>query len=117
MRSLAQRIASSAGTIAGIVRKELLQVRQDRRMLGISLVAPILQVLLLGYTATTDIKDSGMVVRDQDRTAESRDLIREFTTSGYFVHEYSVDRDADSTGGSKRATRRWGSSIPPEFRS
>ena len=95
MRSLAQRIASSAGTIAGIVRKELLQVRQDRRMLGISLVAPILQVLVLGYTATTDIKYSVMVVRDQDRTAESRDLIREFTTSGYFVHEYSVDRDAD----------------------
>lgn len=95
MRSLAQRIASSAGTIAGIVRKELLQVRQDRRMLGISLVAPILQVLVLGYTATTDIKYTVMVVRDQDRTAESRDLIREFTTSGYFVHEYSVDRDAD----------------------
>ncbi len=115
MRSLAQRITSSAGTIAGIVRKELLQVRQDRRMLGISLVAPILQVLVLGYTATTDIKYSVMVVRDQDRTAESRDLIREFTTSGYFVHEYSVDRDADLDRRIEQGDASVGLVIPRNF--
>ncbi len=115
MRSLTQRIASSAGTIAGIVRKELLQVRQDRRMLGISLVAPILQVLVLGYTATTDIKYSVMVVRDQDRTAESRDLIREFTTSGYFVHEYSVDRDADLDRRIEQGDASVGLVIPRNF--
>ena len=115
MRSLAQRFAASAGTIAGIVRKELLQVRQDKRMLGMSLVAPILQVLVLGYTATTDIKYSVMVVHDQDRTAESRDLIREFTTSGYFVHEYSVDRDADCDRRIERGDASVGLVIPPKF--
>ncbi len=90
MSTFVQRFAASAGIVAGIVRKELLQVRQDRRMLGISLVAPLLQVLVLGYTATTDIKYSVMVVHDQDRTAESRELIREFTTSGYFRGDASV---------------------------
>lgn len=115
MRSLAQRMAASAGTIAGIVRKELLQVRQDKRMLGISLVAPVLQVLVLGYTATTDIKYSLMVVHDQDRTAESRDLIREFTTSGYFVHEYSVDREADLDRRIESGDATVGLTIPPGF--
>jgi ABC-2 type transport system permease protein len=115
MSTFVQRFAASAGIVAGIVRKELLQVRQDRRMLGISLVAPLLQVLVLGYTATTDIKYSVMVVHDQDRTAESRELIREFTTSGYFLHEYSVDRDADLDRFIERGDASVGLVIPPGF--
>ena len=63
-----------------IVRKELLQVRHDRKMLGVSIAAPVLQVLLLGYAATTDITNSDLVVCDQDRTQESREFIREFTS-------------------------------------
>ena len=73
-----------------IVKKEFYQVRQDRRMLGISIAAPILQVLLLGYAATTDIRYSNMVICDEDRTEESRALIRRFTTSGYFIQQYNV---------------------------
>jgi ABC-2 type transport system permease protein len=77
--------------IGEIIRKEFYQIRQDRRMLLVSIMAPILQVLLLGYAATTDIRNSTMVVCDMDRTAESREVVRQFTTSGYFVHRYSVD--------------------------
>jgi len=67
-----------------IVKKEFYQIRQDRRMLGISVAAPILQVLLLGYAATTDIRYSNMVICDEDRTEESRALIRRFTNVGVF---------------------------------
>ena len=74
-----------------IVKKEFYQIRQDRRMLGISVAAPILQVLLLGYAATTDIRYSNMVICDEDRTEESRALIRRFTTSGYFIQQYNVN--------------------------
>ena len=89
--SLQGRFRSSARIIGEMVRKEFYQIRQDRRMLGISLAAPILQVILLGYAATTDIKFSTMAVCDLDRTAESRAFVREFTTSGYFVHGWTVD--------------------------
>lgn len=115
MTSLARRVAASARTIGEIVRKELLQVRQDKRMLGVSLVAPVLQVLVLGYTATTDIKYGLMVVHDQDRTAESRNLILEFTTSGYFVHEYSVERGADLDRSIAGGDAAVGLVIPPGF--
>lgn len=81
----------SVQVIGEIIRKEFYQIRQDKRMLGVSVMAPILQVLLLGYAATTDIKNSTMVVCDLDRTAESRRLAQEFTTSGYFIYKYSVD--------------------------
>ena len=115
MRSFARRSAASAGTIAGIIRKELLQVRQDRRMLGISLVAPILQVLVLGYAATTDIKDSVLVVHDQDRTAQSRELIREFTTSGYFLYEHAAERSSDLDRAIEHGDASVGLVIPPGF--
>jgi ABC-2 type transport system permease protein len=80
----------SLAVILGIVRKEFYQIRQDRRMLGLSIMAPVIQVLLLGYAATTDIKNTTMVVCDQDRTAESRAFIDTFTSSGYFIHGYDV---------------------------
>jgi ABC-2 type transport system permease protein len=115
MTAFVRRLRASARTVAHIVRKELLQVRQDRRMLGISLVAPVLQVLVLGYTATTDIKYSMMVVRDQDRTAESREFIRAFTTSGYFVHASSVDRDADVDRSIERGDASVALVIPRDF--
>ena len=81
----------SMHVIREIVKKEFYQVRQDKRMLGVSVVAPILQVILLGYAATTDITNTNLVVCDLDRTAESRAFVKEFTNSGYFVPKYSVD--------------------------
>jgi len=89
---------TSLRVIAEIVRKEFYQIRQDRRMLGVSLVAPILQVILLGYAATTDIKNSNLVVCDQDRTAVSRAFVTGFTTSGYFIERYSaaLPKEVDS---------------------
>ncbi len=77
--------------IGEMIRKEFLQIRQDKRMLGISIVAPFLQVLLLGYAATTDLTNANLVVCDLDRTPESRTFIRRFTTSGYFVERYQAD--------------------------
>src|SRR5258708_189386 len=62
----------SLRVIFEIVKKEFYQVRQDKRMLSVSLIAPILQVLLLGYAATTDIKYSNLAVCGMDKTAQLR---------------------------------------------
>ncbi len=80
--------------IGGMIRKEFYQIRQDRRMLFVSVMAPFAMVLLLGYAATTDIKYSTLVVCDMDRTAESREFIRGFTNTTYFIGRYAVDAPA-----------------------
>jgi drug efflux transport system permease protein len=85
----------SLRVIGEIVKKEFFQIRQDKRMLMVSIVAPVLQVLLLGYAATTDITNSTMVVCDMDGTEESRTFVRRFTTSGYFIDRYAVDRPGE----------------------
>ena len=83
--------------IIEIIKKEFYQIRRDKRMFGISIMAPILQVFLLGYAATTDIKNSTMVVCDMDRTAESRAFVESFATSNYFIPKYRVDAPDDVT--------------------
>ncbi len=70
--------------IVRMMVKEFLQIRRDKRMLPIILVLPIIQVILLGYAATVDVKNIGLAVNDLDGTPESRDLLQRFTNTGYF---------------------------------
>jgi ABC-2 type transport system permease protein len=64
--------------------KELLELRQDRRTFPLVFVAPILQLTLLGYAATTDVNDVPTVVVDADRSTASRELTMRFEHSPYF---------------------------------
>lgn len=109
------RIRRSLHIIGVMIRKELHQIRHDRKMLGVSIAAPVLQVLLLGYAATTDITNSDLVVCDQDRTSESRQFVREFTASGYFIHRYSVNVPAEVDPYIERAQARIALMIPEGF--
>jgi len=68
-----------------LARKEFLELRQDPRLFGIVVMAPLIQLTLLGYAATTDVRDVPVVVVDQDRSAASRDLIARFDASANFV--------------------------------
>jgi ABC-2 type transport system permease protein len=67
-----------------LIWKELIELRQDPRLFGIVVLAPILQLLMLGYAATTDIRNVPVVVADADRSAASRDLIARFDASPNF---------------------------------
>src|SRR5688500_17984434 len=68
-----------------MMRKELLELRDDPRLFGVVIVAPILQLGILGYAATTDVKDVPLVVVDADRSRASRDLIGRFEGSDNFT--------------------------------
>jgi ABC-2 type transport system permease protein len=67
-----------------VVVKEFLQLRQDRKMIPVLVVGPIVQLLALGYAATMDVNDIPTLLVDQDRTAASRQLVERFSGSGYF---------------------------------
>ncbi|MBI2618955.1 MAG: ABC transporter permease [Ignavibacteriales bacterium] len=81
--------------IRELMVKEFLQIRQDRRMLPLILLAPIIQVILLGYAATVDVNNIPMVVYDADRSVESRAYLERFTNSGYFTIVGFVDRPSE----------------------
>jgi ABC-2 type transport system permease protein len=68
-----------------LVRKEFLELRQNPRLFGVVIVAPIIQLTMLGYAASTDVKDVPVVVADGDRSPASRNLIARFDASPNFT--------------------------------
>jgi len=76
---------------AALLRKEFTQLSRDKKLLPIILLAPVLQLGLMGYAISVDIKDIAIAVCDQDKSAESRGLAEKFVTSGYFTIEYATD--------------------------
>lgn len=81
-----------------IVVKEFLQLRQDKRMIPIIFVAPVVQLVIFGFAVNTDVNRVPTVLLDQDRTAASRGLVDRFTRSGYFelvgVEDAAADIDS-----------------------
>jgi ABC-2 type transport system permease protein len=65
--------------------KELLELRQNPAVLRVVIVAPIIQLIILGYAANMDVKNVPVVIADGSRTAESRRLIARFEGSPYFT--------------------------------
>ncbi|MGQ9801280.1 MAG: ABC transporter permease [Candidatus Saccharicenans sp.] len=77
--------------LLAFIKKELIQVRRDRRMLPIVIVAPILQLLILGYAVSLDVRDITVVVVNLDSSASSRDFLEAVFNSGYFVRIGQTD--------------------------
>jgi len=71
--------------------KELIQLRRDPRILAVLFIAPVVQLTILGYAATTDIKLVELAICDLDRTPASRGLAEDFTASTYFRRVATVD--------------------------
>jgi len=67
-----------------VIVKEFLQLRQDKRMIPVIFVAPVIQIILFGFAVNTDVTNVPTVLVDQDKSAASRDLVSRFVNSGYF---------------------------------
>jgi drug efflux transport system permease protein len=78
-----------------VIVKEFLQIRRDVRMIPVIFVAPVIQIVFLGFAVNTDVTDVPTVLVDLDRTAASRDLVARFVRSGYFELVGSEERAAD----------------------
>jgi ABC-2 type transport system permease protein len=80
-----------------LVRKELAQLRRDPRLFGMLIIAPVLQLTILGFVVTNDIRDIDLALRDNDHTHESREFARALSASGYFVvHPVAGDEARDA---------------------
>ena len=78
-----------------IARKEFIQLLRDRRIFGMLIIAPVIQLVVFGYVARTDIRKTPMVICDQSRTPDSRDFVSRFVSSGYFKVVGFVDGQDD----------------------
>lgn len=60
-------------------------------MFAMILVAPVIQLIFLGYAANLDVEKVHTAIFDQDKTETSRNYIEQFKGSGYFVFDYYVN--------------------------
>lgn len=70
--------------LLAVIKKELQQLRRDKKVIPAMIIGPIIQLLALGYAANLDVLNVPLLLVDQDRSAASRDLVDRFLASGYF---------------------------------
>lgn len=78
-------------TILHFIKKEFLQFKRDPKMFALILVAPIVQLVFLGYAANFDVNVVHTAVYDMDKTEMSRQYLESFDATGYFSFDEYVD--------------------------
>ncbi len=78
-----------------ITRKEIIHILRDPRSLTIMFMMPVIQLILLGYTATTDVEHLATAVLDQDLSLESRRLVDAYQASNYFDIRFYVTSEKE----------------------
>lgn len=94
--------------------KEVIQLVRDRRTLPMVLVSPVLQLLLYGYAATTDIRDVRLAYVDRAHTRLGREVIRAVAASGGF-RVFEVDSPAAIERAMQSGRATVGLVLPPGF--
>ena len=74
------------------IKKEFIQLLRDPRMLFIALMAPVIQLIVFGYIASTDINHISTVILDEDKSYYSRNYLQSYKNPGYFDFNYYVAR-------------------------
>lgn len=78
-------------TIIHFIKKEFLQFKRDPKMFAMILLAPIIQLIFLGYAANFDVNVVHTAVYDMDKSEASRKYIESFKSTGYYSFDYYVD--------------------------
>ncbi len=79
-----------------VAKKETLQTVGDRRMVALLLIAPALQLGVLGAAVDFDVDRVPTVVVDHDRTVESRAHVQHVLADGTLQQVLATDSDAEA---------------------
>jgi ABC-2 type transport system permease protein len=77
--------------VRALLRKELSQIRRDRRLAMSLIVPPVLQLTLFGFALSATVESVPLGIVDESQSSESRELIsvltesRSFQSAGFFL--------------------------------
>ena len=101
--------------LLSIIRKEFIQIFRDPRTLAMIIVIPIMQLFLLGYSATNDVRNVPLAVLDRSQSVESRALLDSYRAADYFRVAYAVDSEAEIEDLILLGKARAAVIIPPDY--
>ena len=67
-----------------ILQKEFRQIFRNKSMLPIIFVIPVVQLLILAFAVTFEIKNINLVIVDQDHSVASRQLVSKFAAPPFY---------------------------------
>lgn len=70
--------------ILAIAKKEVRQIKRDKKMLYVLFIFPFILLVLFGYAINFDVHHIKMAVLDNDKSVDSREYINRLTSSNYF---------------------------------
>jgi ABC-2 type transport system permease protein len=100
---------------AAMLWKEFVQMRRDKFTLAMMVGIPAIQLMLFGYAIRTEVRHVPMVVLDQSRTAESRELIDVMRNTGNFDIVGHVTSRDEIRAHIERGSAHAALIIPPEY--
>ena len=98
-----------------ILYKEFIVIFRDRTTLFFMFFPPLLQIIAFGFALDNDVKHMAMAVYDEDRTADSRQLVDAFVNTQTFRVVKRVDSLAELESMVRRGKAYAGLEIPPDF--
>jgi ABC-2 type transport system permease protein len=101
--------------LLSIIRKEFIQIIRDPRTLVLVLGLPVMQLLLMGFAATNDVRNVPLAVFDQDRGAAARRLLDAYRAADYFRVAFDVDSATEMGQLIDAGRARAGLIIPPDY--
>jgi ABC-2 type transport system permease protein len=101
--------------LISLIRKEFIQILRDPRTLVLVMVIPVMQLFLLGYAATNDVRNVPLAVFNQDRGPASRDLLDAYRAADYFLLAYDVYSEDTLHELIESGQARAGIIIPPDY--
>lgn len=104
-----------ATRLISLIRKEFIQIIRDPRTLILVLIIPVMQLFLLGYAATTDLRNIPLAVYDQNHSPQARQLLDAYRTADYFVIAYDVNSEDELRELIDSGKARAGLVIPPDY--
>jgi len=108
-------MTASLSRIAHVVWKEVIQIGRDRRMFGLILIMPLMELIIFGYVVATDLTNIELAVCDYDRSAQSRTYVDQVLRSGYFRIAAPCRTIADVNQLLDRGRIKVALVIPPDF--
>ena len=101
--------------IFAIAYKEALQVWRDPRSLAIALLMPLMQMALLGYGVSLDIRHVRLCLRDEENSQLSRQLLDSFVASRWFADVQRLGNERTTRAAMDRASCIGVVTIPVNF--
>jgi len=100
---------------SAILYKEFIVVLRDPMTLFFMFFPPLMQIIAFGFALDNDVKHMPMVVYNEDRTSESRQLIDAFVNTQTFRVVAEVGSVEELAAAVRRGKAYVGLQIPPDY--